>query len=166
MSEPPYRRVEAAIIPGGTLPVVAAVQVVAAPLCPRCHFPTESSDIESGGVEVLDIAQIKDGWLAQGRVTGKWRCPVCGSAYWAAARYIPIECGEDPCPNCGPGATLTPDILQISRIESGYVFTAALKCDKCSRPRRFRKLLKPLSRSRLKRVKVGPTGIEVEVSAK
>jgi hypothetical protein len=66
-----------------------------------------------------------------------------------------------PCPSCGPRSKLTPDILSITKSETGYDFVALLKCDKCSERSRLSKLLEGLSR--ITKVKVGPTGVEVEV---
>jgi len=43
----------------------------------------------------------------------------------------------------------------------GYGFVALLKCDVCSRQRRLSKLLAGLAK--ITRVKIGPTGVEVEV---
>jgi hypothetical protein len=51
--------------------------------------------------------------------------------------------------------------LSITKSETGYDFVALLKCDKCSERSRLSKLLEGLSR--ITKVKVGPTGVEVEV---
>jgi hypothetical protein len=51
--------------------------------------------------------------------------------------------------------------LSITETETGYSFVALLKCDACSKQRRLSKLLGGLSR--ITKVKVGPTGVEVEV---
>jgi hypothetical protein len=51
--------------------------------------------------------------------------------------------------------------LSIAETETGYSFVALLKCDACSKQHRISKLLKGLSK--ITKVKVGPTGVEVEV---
>lgn len=62
---------------------------------------------------------------------------------------------------CGPASHLTAEILSITESVAGYSFVASLKCDSCSKPRRLSKILKGLSR--ITKVKVGPTGIKLEV---
>jgi hypothetical protein len=76
---------------------------------------------------------------------------------------IPIECATFPCPACGPGAELTAEIMSITAIETGYSFVALLKCNACSKQRRLSKILAGLSK--ITKVKVGPTGVEVEVKS-
>lgn len=112
-------------------------------------------------VRIVNIAQVKTGWVAQGEIAMEY-CSLCGQAYEALAHYIPIECASFPCPNCGPGSKLTPEILNITESEMGYGFVAVLKCDACSRQRRLSKLLAGLAK--ITRVKIGPTGVEVEVN--
>jgi uncharacterized Zn finger protein len=78
-------------------------------------------------------------------------------------QYIPIECASFPCPSCGPGSELTTDILSITEAEEGYSFVALLKCDACSRQHPLSKLLRGLAK--ITKIKVGPTGVEVEVKS-
>jgi hypothetical protein len=40
---------------------------------------------------VVDIAQVKTGWLAHGEIAQIF-CPVCAQAYALLIKYIPIEC--------------------------------------------------------------------------
>lgn len=111
---------------------------------------------------VCPTAQVDSGWLARGEMSVTF-CQQCGAAYEVLARYIPIECAGFPCPACGPGSQLTPQILSISRTRSGYDFTATLRCAGCSSQRRLQKILRAFSR--ITRVKIGPAGIEVEVGS-
>ena len=111
-------------------------------------------------MRVVDIAQVKAGWLAHGDIPGGF-CLECGRAYSALAHYILIECAAFPCSKCGPGSELTTEILSITETERGYSFVALLKCNRCSKQSPFSKLLRGLSK--ITRVKVGPTGVEVEV---
>lgn len=111
-------------------------------------------------VRIVNIAQVEAGWVAQGEISMAY-CDLCGKAYEALAHYIPIECASFPCPTCGPGSKLTPEILNIAESEMGYGFVALLKCDVCSRQRRLSRLLAGLAK--ITRVKIGPTGVEVEV---
>jgi uncharacterized Zn finger protein len=133
--------------------------------CPHCKLLvpyTLSPDAPSPSreVKVLDVARLKAGWLTQGEYRAVY-CPSCGAVMTVLVHQIPIECATFPCPTCGPGAELTIEIINITAIESGYSFVALLKCNACSKQRRLSKILKGLSK--ITRVKVGPTGVEVEV---
>jgi uncharacterized Zn finger protein len=112
-------------------------------------------------VRVVDISQVEAGWIAHGEIELTCRCPNCGQAYSQIVQYIPIECASFPCPRCGPSSKLTPEILNITRAEGSYSFVALLKCDACSKQRRLSKVLGGLAK--ITKVKVGPTGVEVEV---
>lgn len=126
----------------------------------RCIFSLLDSTEPSPGVRVVDIAQVKAGWLAHGEIR-QAQCPSCARVYTQLIQYIPVECADFPCPGCGPGSKLTTDILSITESETGYSFVALLKCDACSKQQRLSKFLGGLSK--ITRVKVGPTGVEVEV---
>jgi hypothetical protein len=56
---------------------------------------------------------------------------------------------------------LTTEVLSLTETPAGYNFVAQLKCHACSKQHPLSKLLKGLSR--ITKVKVGPTGVEVEV---
>jgi transcription elongation factor Elf1 len=127
-------------------------------LCATCGDPVVS---EATSTRVADIAQVEAGWIARGTIEEYGYCGTCGQAYELLARDIPIECAAFPCPSCGPDSNLTPDILSITESGARYSFVALLKCDACSKPQRFSKLLGVLSN--ITRIKVGPTGVEVEV---
>ena len=113
-------------------------------------------------VRIVSIAQVEAGWLARGTIPEAY-CAVCGQAYSALIRYIPIECAPFSCPACGPGSKLTPEILSMTEAEEGYSFVAQLKCASCARQSRLSRLLQGLSK--ITRVKVGPTGVELEVKS-
>jgi hypothetical protein len=114
-------------------------------------------------VRISDISQVEGGWIAHGDINLKCACLMCGQAYTELVRQIPIECAPFPCPSCGPGSKLIPEVLSIQTAGAGYSFAAELKCEACSRERRLSKLFRGLSK--ITRVKVGPTGVEVEVKS-
>jgi uncharacterized Zn finger protein len=126
-------------------------------VCPTC----ESFRAFSPRLRVIEISQVKTGWITHGEIQLTCSCPGCGTVFNQIVQYIPIECASFPCPSCGPGSKLTPEILNITEAEMGYSFVVLLKCDACSKQRRLSKLLGGLSK--ITRVKVGPTGVEVEV---
>jgi uncharacterized Zn finger protein len=122
-------------------------------------LPSEAPSL-SHEVKVLDVARLKAGWITQGEFRTV-RCPSCDAVMTLLIHRIPIECATFPCPTCGPGAELTTEIISITAIGTGYNFVALLKCNACSKQSRLSKILEGLSR--IKKVKVGPTGVEVEV---
>jgi uncharacterized Zn finger protein len=131
-------------------------------ICPLCEDSVHDLlPVPRGkGVTVTDIAQVKAGWLAQGEIQ-PMMCRACGHLYTELVHLIPIECAAFPCPSCGPGSKLTTEILSITRPDTGYSFVVLLKCDDCSKQHRLSKLLGGLSK--ITKIKVGPTGVEVEV---
>jgi hypothetical protein len=135
-------------------------------VCHSCAFPRSprGKAVPSPGgsrVRIVDITRVRTGWIARGQVR-RGRCSHCGAAYVTLVRYIPIECASFPCPTCGPGSELTTDVLSITESETGYDFVAQLKCNACSKPHLLSRVLGGLSK--ITKVKVGPTGVEVEVT--
>ena len=112
-------------------------------------------------VRIVDISQIEAGWVAHGGIKHSDIYVSCHSVYDDLIHYIPIECASFPCPSCGPGSRLTTEILSITEDETGYSFVALLKCDACSKQRRISKIFEGLSK--ITKLKLGPTGVEVEV---
>jgi hypothetical protein len=142
--------------------LVAAIQYIGDPFCASC-MRTARGIPPVPSVRVVDISQADAaGWLAHGEIRNVY-CESCSMAYQELIRYIPIACAAFPCPTCGTGSKLAPAVLSINANESGYDFTAVLKCSKCSKERRVSKLLRGLSK--IARVKLGPTSVEVEVRA-
>ena len=128
--------------------------------CANPHPKVRAYAPPSPRVRIADISQVKAGWIARGLIQ-HGHCPHCGAAYATLVQYIPIECASFPCPGCGPDSKLTTEILSITEAEAGYSFVAMLKCTACSKQRRLSRLLEGLSK--ITKVKIGPTGVEVEV---
>lgn len=128
-------------------------------LCWSCAGNLRES-LSAPKVEIVQIAQLERGWIANGRIEKTW-CFNCQDAYDALILYIPIACSAFPCPACGPGSKLTPIVQKIERLDVGYEFTAFLRCDKCSKERLVSKLLHGLAK--IARLKIGPTGVEIEI---
>jgi hypothetical protein len=110
-------------------------------------------------VEVISADAQPKGWLAAGRLDPF--CGSCGAVYMAIERAIPIELAAYPCPNCATKDALTYRVLRVERTDDHYIFAAALECAKCTRKTMFRRALDGLSR--IVRVKIAPTGIEIEM---
>lgn len=142
--------------------LVAAIRFTCDPYCASC-MRTVRGILPIPSVRIVHISQADAaGWLAHGEIRNVY-CDSCGTAYQELIRYIPVACAAFPCPTCGAGSKLTPAVLSINANESGYDFAASLKCSKCSKERRISKLLRGLSK--IARVKLGPTGVEIEVRA-
>lgn len=130
-------------------------------ICQNCwHY----SRVQDGSAEpvilrILEISEVDAGWLAHGHVE-KQGCAWCGATYKAVTEYIPIECAEYDCRRCGPKSRMVARVVKLAQSESGYLFVATLRCDRCKARQRLQRILRPLWG--LKRVKVGPTGVEVE----
>jgi hypothetical protein len=129
--------------------------------CPGCMAEVGRHRLHQP-VRVLDISQVEAGWLAHGRIETGF-CPSCGQALRLLARYVPVECAGFSCPKCHEGE-LRCEVVSVTYAGglSDYDFEARLSCPKCgaaTSPRRTR-LNKPLRW--LRRVRVGPSGIEVE----
>lgn len=140
-------------------------------VCPYCGGQGPRA---TGRVRIVDISQVANGWVAHGDLlrflsdaprddSSNPVCWGCAQVYREMTYHIPIECSSFPCPGCGPSSKLTTEILSITESDSGYSFVALLKCDACSKQRRFSKLFRGLSK--ITRIKVGPTGVEVEVKS-
>jgi hypothetical protein len=153
----------------GVSDLVAAIQLTGTSdnwgLCGLCasHMEAVHGIPQASSVRVVDISQADAGWLTHGEISNGY-CANCGRVYQELIRYIPIACAALPCPTCGPGSELTPEVLSINANGSGYDFTALLKCSKCSKEHLLSKLLRGLSK--ITRIKVGPTGVEIEVDHK
>ena len=133
-------------------------------LCENCWYLLHEKGLrEPAKVRILEISEIDSGWLASGHVA--WHhCELCGGIYRALTRYIPIECAEYECRHCGPKSRMAVRVVKLSFANPGYLFVATLTCERCKKRQRFQRLLRPLWA--VKRVKVGPTGVEVEREVK
>jgi hypothetical protein len=114
-----------------------------------------------GRLRVVDISQVKAGWIVRGEITLICSDPGCAFVYSQIERRIPVECAPFPCPSCGSGSTLIPEILKITESKIGYSFVAVVKCNVCAKSRSISKLLQGLAK--VTKLKIGPTGIEIEV---
>jgi ribosomal protein S27AE len=137
---------------------IAAIEIAPA-FCRTCGVALGNDPQQ---VRILEITQIEDGWLAQGHVAADDFCPNCGATYSILRQYVPIECADFGCPKCGPSTSMTPDVLDVKVTGEGYLFTATIRCSKCSRPRVHERVLG--SFKKVKRLKIGPAGVEVELS--
>jgi hypothetical protein len=137
--------------------------------CPSCGA---QADDDAPGSVTLEILRIDAGseagkWIASGLGTIVDRdvgyCPTCGMLCSRITKQLPAELGDLPCPGCGESAAYAYalDSVQVEDCEFG--FTVSVTCSKCTSKSVFRKLITSLSR--IRRVKVGPSGIEFDVGS-
>ena len=104
---------------------VAAIEFVDPDSCPINRF-----GMSKPRVQVVDIAQVKVGWIAQGIIRRQIACERCGAVYTQVVQYVPIECATFPCPSCGHGSKLITEVLSLTAIEDE---TSSLRCSSVMR---------------------------------
>ena len=122
-----------------------------------CHhhrvFPEASS--VSIRYEKIDRGR----WTAEGR--GVCSRPGCRSVCMFIEEHLPLEFCDLPCVNCGRIVTYKFDI-ECVRIDHGsFEFAAAVTCPTCHRRSTLKRLAKSLRH--VKRIKISPTSLEIEV---
>lgn len=130
--------------------------------CLHCDWP---SDEVPPKAEVVRADVNEYGWLAAGRMPSRefvGFCGSCGAAYAEIQRAVPVELAEYPCPKCEGRDALRYQVLRVELLDDEYVFVASAECTNCSHRTGFRRVLDALGR--ITRLKVGPTGIEIETS--
>lgn len=145
--------------PEPTLVVVGEILLPTISRCPYCDVVAPSPP-DQRDVRIVKISQKKDGWRAEGQFFS-CRCPTCAAVFRGIVESVPVECAEYPCPRCGPGSILRTDVLALTDRAGYYDFEATLRCPKCEGRRRFRSKLSAPFRA-LKRLKLGPGGVEIE----
>jgi hypothetical protein len=73
---------------------------------------------------------------------------------------IPVECAEYPCPGCGDRSHLEYRIIEVKQEGDAYRFAAEITCTECTRRGIVRRILDQIGR--ITKLKIGPTGVEVE----
>jgi hypothetical protein len=109
-------------------------------------------------VEIQHL-DVKPGrWTARG--AGVCSFPGCRSICTTITEYLPIEFQDLPCPECGQVVKYRYVLECVQMHEGQFVFTATVTCPRCTKQSVLQKFIKSLKR--VKRVKVSPTGIELE----
>jgi len=109
-------------------------------------------------VEIQHL-DVKPGrWTARG--AGVCLSPGCRSICMTITEYLPIEFLDLPCPECGQVVEYRYMLECVQMHQRQFVFTATITCPHCTKQSIFQKLTRSLRR--VKRLKVGPTGLELE----
>jgi endogenous inhibitor of DNA gyrase (YacG/DUF329 family) len=112
----------------------------------------------------VDIQYVEKGsgrWTATG--VGVCLEPGCNYAVQTVTEYLPIEFPALPCPTCKQVVRYeyALECVEMQSRPTEFVFAASVTCPRCSKTSVFRKIIN--SFRQIKRIKVGPTGIELEV---
>jgi uncharacterized Zn finger protein len=126
-------------------------------ICPSCG-PVLQPDIE-----VLRVDAQPAGWLSLGRVSESavGRCPRCGMVMRFIETTVPVELAEYACPFCESGEHMRYKVLRVERGAAGYEFVAEATCASCTHLSVAKRILRALGK--IRKVKVGPSGVEVEL---
>ncbi|HEU5331119.1 MAG TPA: hypothetical protein VFU73_00095 [Actinocrinis sp.] len=112
----------------------------------------------------ISISQIRDGWTVNGagstRVRKDW-CPNCGAVCEVILTRLPIELAGVPCPTCGKATDFDYDLNCVETDDGAFNFTATVRCPSCTPLTFTRRVVASLRR--IKHLKLGPTGIEIDV---
>jgi hypothetical protein len=115
-------------------------------------------------VRRVAVTQIRAGWTVNGAgqaYDDTGRCPSCGSVCRAIVTHLPVELGEVPCPTCHQPIDFEYDLSCVESNAGVFSFTATVRCPGCSSRTFARRIVEGLRR--IKRLKLGPTGIEVDI---
>src|ERR1035441_4745006 len=112
----------------------------------------------NGNVEIQHLDMTPGRWTARG--TGVCSSPGCRRICTTIIEYLPIEFQDLPCPECGQVVEYRYVLECVQMHERQFVFTATITCPHCTRQSVFRKITRSLKR--VKRIKVSPTGFELE----
>jgi len=122
-----------------------------------CHhrqvFPEASS------VSIRYVKVDRGRWTAEGR--GICSRPECRTVCRFIEEHLPLEFLDLPCVNCGKIVTYKFDIECVRIDHSSFEFAATIKCPTCHRRSTLRRLAESLRR--VKRIKISPTSLEIEV---
>jgi hypothetical protein len=134
-----------------------------------CEHPCASCS--RGGEPVgddfyVDVREVQanahgGGWMAKGE--GVSRCPRCGAMVRMITHRVPLELRGLPCSQSHEAVDFRVELSCVTTDGRRFDFTASVTCPVCTRKSVFRKLIESLSRVR--RIQVGPTGVELELES-
>jgi len=119
-------------------------------------------------IRVREVSRVSGpfSWLAKGSAQTA-HCVRCGAVSRAVIDQVPVDLEGLPCPQCRKNVRyrVTIDCILPEYSESdtqNYSFVASVTCPGCAHQSIFRKVIS--SFRRVKRFKVSPTGVEVELT--
>ena len=87
-------------------------------------------------------------------------CPNCGAVCREVAVRLPAELDGAPCPSCGKAVKFDYRLKLVQTDGGSFDFSATVSCPKCTHKSTFQKVVSSLPV--IKRLKLGPTGAELE----
>jgi hypothetical protein len=129
-------------------------------LCPACGGALFAAE-DRPALRIMSIERKADRITSVGRIPMA-RCPVCGRAVQEINRAVPIELEGLTCDCGGQKFRFTIRSLKPNKVKdpTEWTFDLDVTCVSC-RHKKFRQ--KILSFFRLKRIKVGATGVDLEM---
>jgi hypothetical protein len=128
----------------------------------RCHYHAFLA-AQEGKVKIRHVDVEAGRWTARG-------AGVCGFASrdgtpcrivcTIITEHLPLEFQSLPCPDCNRVVKYRYKLECVQMNEEEFVFTASISCPRCKRRSVFRKIVQSLHY--VKRVRIGPTGLELE----
>src|SRR5262245_51996402 len=131
-------------------------------VCDSCGY----AEPQTPSVSVSQIESTAVGWRAVGVTEGwSWTCPRCGQVHAYLNKVVPVEIAEYPCPKCHDPSRLDYRIVEVKKENEGdaYQFAAEIECRRCAHRGIVKRALDQLER--ITKLKVGPTGVEIERAA-
>ena len=126
-------------------------------LCFSCRTHGGFTRFEKPALEVRRICRTKSGLTASGIIRAR-RCPVCGTALNAINNVVPIELDGMIC-SCG-GNDFRFAISSLKKTRAEWIFDLDVICRACEKTKFHEKLLDFF---KLKRLKIGATGVDVQL---
>jgi hypothetical protein len=132
-----------------------------------CEYPCDSCRRSGEPVEndfYVDVREVEvnargDGWTAKGEGVGF--CPRCGAVVRMITHRVPLELQGLPCSRCHETVEYRVELQCVTIDARRFSFAASVTCPACAQRSVFRRLIESLSRVR--RIQVGPTGMELEL---
>jgi hypothetical protein len=131
-----------------------------------CHVHGSRS-VRYGNTRVAQVnisyaKNVHGRWTTRG--AGTCSVPGCNNACMAIEEHLPFEFENLPCPSCSKIVKykFSIECVEIDRRSSTFEFIATVACPRCTKESVFRRIATTLRR--VKRVKVGPTGLELEMN--
>ena len=122
-----------------------------------CHIHRVLPETSTVSIRYVKIDRGR--WTADGR--GTCSKPGCRSVCKFIEEHLPLEFHDLPCPNCGRSVTYKFDIKCIRIERDSFEFAAAVTCPTCHRRSALRRIAKSLRR--IKRIKISPTSLEIDI---
>ncbi|MFE0413436.1 hypothetical protein [Streptomyces tendae] len=115
----------------------------------------------------VDVREVEanaggDGWTARGE--GRSFCPRCGAVVRMINHRVPLELRGLPCSRCRETVDYRVELQCVTTDARQFTFTVSVTCPACSHKSVFRRLIESLSR--VTRIQVGPTGMELELESR